>query len=68
MNLAKLMSDKRKEENLSVREAARRVGCNPMVISRVESGEAPSAQNLAKIVEWLGLRSWEVAEVVKEFG
>lgn len=65
--LGYLVWERRDRDGLSVREAAREIGCNPMVVSRVEAGEAPSVRNLARIFEWLRIRPTLALEAVREF-
>lgn len=67
MTLADLVSEKRDAEGLSVRELARTLGCNPMVVSRVENGEAPSVPNLARILLWLDVKPALLLEAIREF-
>lgn len=54
-DLAPLLSQRRSELGLSLREASAQCGVPLATLSRVEQGRTPDLANFRRIVEWLGL-------------
>lgn len=56
--LAKEVSDKIREDGLSLRQAADEIGCSPATLSRIARGTeaeiVPDTGNLFRVVSWLG--------------
>jgi transcriptional regulator with XRE-family HTH domain len=56
--LAKELTDKLKERELSLRQAAEEVGCSPATLSRIAKGSEaetiPDTENLLRVLSWLG--------------
>lgn len=53
-----LIKARRREHNISLREAARQSGISPSTLSRIERGASPSlpdAENLDRLARWLGM-------------
>jgi transcriptional regulator with XRE-family HTH domain len=53
--LSTLIQEKVRRENISIREAARRVGVSATTISRTMEGESVDVETLIKICDWLGV-------------
>jgi transcriptional regulator with XRE-family HTH domain len=55
-NLLKaLLTDKMKNESLSLREAAKQIGVSHTTVSRILDGSSPDIDTLVAISEWLGV-------------
>ena len=53
-----LIKARRRESNISLREAARQSGMSPSTLSRLERGATPSlpdTENLDRLARWLGM-------------
>jgi transcriptional regulator with XRE-family HTH domain len=53
MRLASLLKAWRHRHEMSVREAAERLGVPPSTLSRLEQGRAMSSETLAHLVRWM---------------
>jgi transcriptional regulator with XRE-family HTH domain len=62
MKLSTILTEARKDKNLSQEVAAKRMGLNPVSLSRYENGHTvPSSRNLIKLVKFYGLDFQRVA-------
>jgi transcriptional regulator with XRE-family HTH domain len=53
--LSELVAEKRKRDDLSLRDAAAEIGTSAPTLQRVEGGLLPTAATLIKIADWLGM-------------
>jgi transcriptional regulator with XRE-family HTH domain len=51
-----LVRQKRKRENMSLREAAVQVRISAPTLQRVETGQLPTASVLVRVADWLGVK------------
>ena len=51
--LQELIRSRRKADNLSLRDAADKIGISAPTLQRVEAGQAPNTASLVRIAEWL---------------
>jgi ribosome-binding protein aMBF1 (putative translation factor) len=52
--LPSIVREKRRREQLSLREAARQLGMSFSTVSRIENGEDGSLSNTVKVLMWVG--------------
>lgn len=55
-NLPLLCRERRRQDGLSVRAAAERIGISFSTVSRFENGEDTNESTLAAVLRWLGRR------------
>lgn len=60
-NLPLLLREARRARRLSVRAAAKEVGCSFSTISRMENGEDCALSNAVAVLRWLDLPTSDIA-------
>jgi transcriptional regulator with XRE-family HTH domain len=64
--LRDLIRSRRKDESLSLREAADQIGVSAPTLQRVESGQIPNTTSLIRITNWLKLSLDDILRKNKE--